>query len=326
MGSTHQSLQNSRTPSSSLLKKPPGAEATPERETKTLAMEKMDATTAAAASLPQLRPHKTRELLMAAPKVARVQQQQSVFQSMWIGATAGMGGIIAVYPVDVVKTRMQNSRVASSAVQTLTTIFRNEGVGSFYKGLGPQLCGTIPDKAVSLATREFVKSFFDKPNEFKASLTSAAVSGVMQSIVMNPVEVVKVRMQLDSTLKPLGVIRELGLQGLYRGYSACLARDVMFASTYFTLYDMAKTQLGVQDGTSLGWSMVAASTAGIPAAFLSTPLDLLKTRMQSRDATVHGFMNTYRQVTAQGGVGALFSGWGPRVSRIAPQFGIVLVS
>lgn len=279
-------------------------------------------------SLPQLRTHKTRELLAAVTPKAVVAKphQQSVFQSMWIGATAGMGGIIAVYPVDVVKTRMQNSRVATSALQTLSGIFRQEGVASFYKGLGPQLCGTIPDKAVSLATREFVKSFFDHPNEFKASLTSAAVSGVMQSVVMNPVEVVKVRMQLDSTLKPFGVIRELGMQGLYRGYSACLARDVMFASTYFTLYDLAKRKLGVQDGTSLGWSMVAASTAGIPAAFLSTPLDLLKTRMQSKDATVHGFMNTYRQVASEGGLSALFAGWGPRVSRIAPQFGIVLVS
>ncbi|TDH64724.1 hypothetical protein CCR75_002479 [Bremia lactucae] len=273
-------------------------------------------------NLAHLGPHKTRELLVSAPKVA----QQSVFQSMWIGATAGMGGIIAVYPVDVIKTRMQNSLVATSAAQTLTTIFRNEGVGSFYKGLGPQLLGTIPDKAVSLATREFVKSFFDKPNAFKASLTSAAVSGCMQSIVMNPVEVVKVRMQLDRTLKPIGIIRELGMQGLYRGYTACLARDVMFASTYFTLYDMAKSQLGVQDGTSLGWSMIAASTAGIPAAFLTTPLDLLKTRMQARNATVCGFRETYRLVTARGGISALFSGYGPRVSRIAPQFGIVLVS
>ncbi|CAI5744747.1 unnamed protein product [Peronospora destructor] len=284
-------------------------------------MEKVDASP----RISQLRQHKTHELLVAAPKVART-NQQSLFQSMWIGATAGMGGIVAVYPVDVIKTRMQNSRVATSAIQTLTTIFRTEGIGSFYKGLGPQLLGTIPDKAVSLAAREYVKSFFEKPNEFKASFTSAAVSGVLQSIVMNPVEVVKVRMQLDSTLKPVGVIRGLGRQGLYRGYSACLARDVMFASTYFTLYDMAKTKLGVHDGTSLGWSMLAASTAGIPAAFLSTPLDLLKTRMQSRDATVKGFMNTYRQVTAQGGFRTLFSGWGPRVSRIAPQFGIVLVS
>ncbi|POM69372.1 Mitochondrial Carrier (MC) Family, partial [Phytophthora palmivora] len=107
-------------------------------------MEKMDTSH----KLSPLRPHKTRDLLMATPKVARV-HQQSIFQSMWIGATAGMGGIIAVYPVDVVKTRMQNSRVTSSAVQTLTTIFRNEGVGSFYKGLGPQ-----PAKAKRYVTRQ----------------------------------------------------------------------------------------------------------------------------------------------------------------------------
>lgn len=242
---------------------------------------------------------------------------------MWIGATAGMGGIIAVYPVDVVKTRMQHSRAATSAVQVVTNVFRREGVLSFYKGLGPQLCGTIPDKAVSLATREFVKGFFADPNAFVPSLTSAAISGVAQSVVMNPVEIVKVRMQIDSSLNAVGVARELGLAGVYRGYSACLSRDVAFAATYFTLYDAAKRWLRIEDGTSLGWSMVAASTAGIPAAFLSTPLDVLKTRMQSRSATTHTLRDTYRQVASEGG---LFAGWGPRVGRIAPQFGIVLVS
>lgn len=250
----------------------------------------------------------------------------SVFQSMWIGATAGMGGIIAVYPVDVVKTRMQHSRVSSSALQVLNNIVKHEGVVSFYKGLGPQLCGTVPDKAISLATREYVRGKFADPSAFAASLASAVASGVTQSVVMNPVEIVKVRMQIDSSLSAVGILRELGLRGVYRGYSACVARDVMFAATYFTLYDYAKRRLQIEDGTSLGWSMAAASTAGVPAAFFSTPLDVLKTRMQARGAAPLGFVRTLQQVHSDGGVHALFAGWGPRVGRIAPQFGIVLVS
>ncbi|KAJ0394250.1 hypothetical protein P43SY_004728 [Pythium insidiosum] len=260
------------------------------------------------------------------PTTASRGQPQSVFQSLWIGATAGMGGIIAVYPVDVVKTRMQNSRVSSSATQVLHSIFRQEGVLSFYKGLGPQLIGTIPDKAISLATREYVKSRFEDPTTFTASFASAATSGVTQSVVMNPVEIVKVRMQIDSSLTAAGVVRELGVQGIYRGYSACFARDVFFAATYFTLYDLAKKKLEIEDGSALGWSLLAASSAGIPAAFFSTPLDVLKTRMQSRSATTRGFVETLRAVHSEGGAKALFAGWGPRVGRIAPQFGIVLVS
>lgn len=278
-----------------------------------------------------LRSHSTRSLTpiaTTAPSAASVMPRtsQSVFQSMWIGATAGMGGIIAVYPVDVVKTRMQHSRVSNSAVQVLNNIIKHEGFVSFYKGLGPQLCGTVPDKAVSLATREYVKGKFADPNAFTASFTSAVASGITQSVVMNPVEIVKVRMQIESSLTASGVIRELGLRGVYRGYSACVSRDVMFAATYFTLYDYAKRRLQIEDGSSIGWSMAAASTAGIPAAFLSTPLDVLKTRMQSRGAAQLGFRATLQQVYSEGGVSALFAGWGPRVGRIAPQFGIVLVS
>lgn len=273
-------------------------------------------------SATELRRQPTRPLSTAAVPHA---QTHSVLQSLCVGATAGMGGIIVVYPVDVVKTRMQHSRVASSATQVLQTIFKQEGAVSFYKGLGPQLLGTIPDKAISLATREYVKGRFEDPTTFTASLASAASSGVTQSVVMNPVEIVKVRMQIDSSLNAVGVIRELGLQGIYRGYSACFARDVLFAATYFTLYDQSKRKLHIADGSSLALSMVAASSAGIPAAFLSTPLDVLKTRMQSRNATTHTFGSTLRAVYQEGGVGALFAGWGPRVGRIAPQFGIVLV-
>lgn len=280
----------------------------------------------------QLRNHPTRSLTPATTTATSAMRPQltatqSIFQSMWIGATAGMGGIIAVYPVDVVKTRMQHSRVSSSAVQILNNIIKHEGVVSFYKGLGPQLCGTVPDKAVSLATREYVKGKFADPNAFVASLASAVCSGITQSVVMNPVEIVKVRMQIDSSLNAAGVIRELGLRGVYRGYSACVSRDVMFAATYFTLYDYSKRKLQIEDGSSLGWAMAAASTAGIPAAFFSTPLDVLKTRMQSRGAVASlGFIATFKQVYSEGGMDALFSGWGPRIGRIAPQFGIVLVS
>ncbi|CCI44034.1 hypothetical protein ABG067_002780 [Albugo candida] len=251
--------------------------------------------------------------------------QYSVLNTMWIAAAAGMGGITAVYPVDVIKTRMQYTSSSKSALQLFKDVASKEGVSSLYKGLGPQLCGTIPDKAVSLATREFVKGRFQDPDTFLASFSSAAISGMTQSVVMNPVEIVKVRMQLDSKSEAVKILRQVPIRGLYRGYSACFCRDVTFAVSYFCLYDLAKRQLSSEQRQSMVSSIFAASIAGVPAAFISTPVDVIKTRMQS-SGSEGGFLKTVRQLHAEGGVRQLFAGWGPRVGRIAPQFGIVLVT
>ncbi|KAL7531654.1 hypothetical protein ACHAWF_003865 [Thalassiosira exigua] len=133
-------------------------------------------------------------------------------------------------------------------------------------------------------------------------------------------------MQVDSANTVAGVVRTLGGRGLYRGFSACLGRDVAFSSTYFTLYEVAKRKLDVtSDGSSpVALRLVAATAAGVPAAFATTPLDVIKTRMQG-SGTRRTTVQMVRDVAAEGGVGAFFKGWGPRVARIAPQFGIVLV-
>lgn len=236
-----------------------------------------------------------------------------------------MIGMTCVYPIDVIKTRIQNSATQVNAWRTLTNLLKNERFMALYKGLGPQLCGTIPDKAISLATREFVKSRFEDPTTFKASFASAALSGVTQSVVMCPVELVKVRLQLDSSLNVTKVIRELGLRGAYNGYSATFMRDTCFAAIYFTLYDAAKKQFNIVEGSSIGMSLLAASAAGIPAAYVTTPLDMLKTRLQARGNTLT-LRETFRDVYGKRGLSGMFAGWGPRVLRIAPQFGIVLMS
>ena len=257
----------------------------------------------------------------------RTRPRSSLFNSMWTGAVAGMVGISAVYPVDVIKTRIQNESAAVGAVQLGRAVLRSEGIGALYKGLLPQLCGTGPDKAISLGTRALINRMHQDPTSVAAIMTSAAGAGAAQSTVMSPVEIVKVRMQIDSSQSMRAIVRSLGLRGLYRGFSACFIRDVTFATTYFTLYDLSKQKLGIHDGSSLGWSLVAGVSAGVPAAGLTTPLDVVKTRMQAaRSRPEVGYAATVRRIAQDEGVGAFFKGWAPRVARIAPQFGIVLVT
>lgn len=73
---------------------------------------------------------------------------------MLISAT----GATAVYPIDLVKTRMQNQRsgpmvgelMYKNSWDCFKKVIRHEGVLGLYRGLGPQLVGVCPEKAIKL--------------------------------------------------------------------------------------------------------------------------------------------------------------------------------
>jgi len=66
-------------------------------------------------------------------------------------------GAAFVYPIDLVKTRMQNQRsvLASELVyknswDCFKKVIKNEGPRGLYRGLVPQLVGVSPEKAIKL--------------------------------------------------------------------------------------------------------------------------------------------------------------------------------
>ena len=70
-------------------------------------------------------------------------------------------GAAAVYPIDLVKTRMQNQRsvLASELVyknswDCFRKVIQNEGLVGLYRGLIPQLIGVSPEKAIKLTVRK----------------------------------------------------------------------------------------------------------------------------------------------------------------------------
>ena len=66
-----------------------------------------------------------------------------IMASMVCGAISGMACWIPVYPIDVVKTRMQNTKGGESAsgkpvsgTGVAVVIYKTEGIGAFFDGLG----------------------------------------------------------------------------------------------------------------------------------------------------------------------------------------------
>lgn len=81
-------------------------------------------------------------------------------------------GAFAVYPIDLVKTRMQNQRSKSYVGEVMyrnswdcfKKVIRHEGVLGLYKGLTVQLIGVAPEKAIKLTVNDLVRDKFMQYN------------------------------------------------------------------------------------------------------------------------------------------------------------------
>lgn len=78
------------------------------------------------------------------------------------------------------------------------------------------------------------------------------------------------------------VLRTQGPRGLYQGFGITVMREIPFTSLQFPLYELLKHELSLRVGRKPLYAHEAAvcgSIAGGVAAALTTPLDVLKTRV-----------------------------------------------
>ncbi|CAB4059935.1 SLC25A2_15 [Lepeophtheirus salmonis] len=77
------------------------------------------------------------------------------------GGIAGMTLWILVFPVDVIKSRLQISGFNTSMYRMMADIARNEGIFALYNGLLPTLIRTFPSTGVLFLTYEYSKKWIN---------------------------------------------------------------------------------------------------------------------------------------------------------------------
>ncbi|XP_073161923.1 electrogenic aspartate/glutamate antiporter SLC25A12, mitochondrial isoform X3 [Lepidochelys kempii] len=162
-------------------------------------------------------------------------------------------------------------------------------------------------------------------------------AGCSQVIFTNPLEIVKIRLQVAGEIatgprvSALTVLKELGIFGLYKGAKACFLRDIPFSAIYFPVYAHSKLMLADENGHVGGLNLLTAGAiAGVPAASLVTPADVIKTRLQvaarAGQTTYSGVIDCFRKILREEGPSAFWKGAMARVFRSSPQFGVTLVT
>ncbi|CAL9049972.1 unnamed protein product [Musa banksii] len=196
---------------------------------------------------------------------------------------------------------------------------------------------------------------------------AGAIGDTLGSFVYVPCEVMKQRMQVQGTRKSWAstimkenisqkpgermygyyngmfqaghsIWKQHGLKGLYVGYWSTLARDVPFAGLMVTFYEALKdfTEYGKQSflpnsnlhvGSSFE-GLVLGGLAGGFSAYLTTPLDVIKTRLQVQGSTIryNGWLDALKRIWMAEGFNGMFRGSVPRIMWYVPASALTFMA
>ncbi len=256
-----------------------------------------------------------------------------------LALAGGIAGAISnslLHPLDTVKTvRQYDPRTFRGVLPTVRVIAAERGIGALYAGLLPALLGSAISSslyfgAYELAKRRLIRHAHPTvPRPFLHGL--AAVCGnVTSSILFVPKEVVKARMQAGVERGRFisafqGTLSAHGVAGLYRGYKATLLRNIPSTVLRFVLFEEFRrvVQGDARDPKNLGQFLLAGALAGAIASGITTPMDVVKTRL-STGALASGtrVLPALRHIAVSEGVRGLYAGVRPRMVWSALSTGV----
>lgn len=276
------------------------------------------------------------------------------------GGIAGIIGVSVVFPLDLVKTRLQNQQIGPNGERQYSSMFdcfrktyKAEGYFGMYRGSAVNILLITPEKAIKLTANDFFRHHLS-PGEGKKlplvrEMSAGGLAGLCQIIITTPMELLKIQLQdagrvasqasacgqvvpkVSATQITLELLRTKGVFGLYRGIGATAVRDVSFSIVYFPLFAHLNA-LGPRrkdgSGEAVFWcSFLAGCAAGSIAALVVNPFDVVKTRLQllkkaEGEATYNGISDAIIKILRNEGPTAFFKGGACRMIVIAPLFGI----
>lgn len=278
------------------------------------------------------------------------QKPKSTVIDLIAGGTAGLFEALCCHPLDTIKVRMQLYKKTAGAdkapglIRTGKNIFVEEGFFALYKGLSAVCIGIVPKMAIRFSSYGLYRSFFtDADGNISGPLTflSGVMAGITEAcIVVNPMEVVKIRMQAqnNSLRDPLAkpkytsapqaavlIVKEEGLKTLWRGVALTAGRQAINQGANFTTYSFLRSTLQDRQNTEVlptYQTAIIGFISGAIGPFCNNPLDTIKTRMQKETAittesNLSRGLRIGKNLVKESGISAFYKGIIPRVIRLS---------
>ncbi|XP_022197727.2 mitoferrin [Nilaparvata lugens] len=248
------------------------------------------------------------------------------------GSVAGMLEYSIFYPLDTVKTRMQDLTHANKSVfRTMVNMCQNEGPSSLFRGMTIFAGGSAPAHGMYFVAYEYFKvkmsSHFNKNIAYGLS---GAIATTVHDGLMVPIEAIKQRRQVEGSPYKSNIdcivkmYKQEGIRSFYRSFTTQLLMNIPFQSVHFIVYEWASHALSPEEGFNPLSHATAGAIAGALAAFITNPLDVSKTLLntQKHEEKVVGVWNAMKKVYAVAGPSGYFRGATARILHVMPATGI----
>jgi len=258
---------------------------------------------------------------------------------------------LVTYPLDLTKTRLQIQgegggvgSVYRGMVSTALGVAREEGLRALWLGVTPGLGRHVIYSGVRMSLydigRNKVRQSGTEMNLFHRAILGMS-SGAFAQFVASPADLIKVRMQMEGRRRLQGLpsrgegmkdflkqtLREGGIKSLWKGALPNTQRAALVNVGDLTTYDQAKSYLIENGWSPHSWTTHCLSSvcAGLAAATLGTPADVIKARMMNQPVDANGRGLYYRgsidcllKAVKSEGFFSLYKGFVPCWLRMAP--------
>ncbi|XP_028102294.1 mitochondrial dicarboxylate/tricarboxylate transporter DTC-like [Camellia sinensis] len=171
------------------------------------------------------------------------------------GGASGMLATCVIQPIDMIKVRIQLGQ--GSATDVTKNMFKNEGIGAFYKGLTAGLLRQATYTTARLGsfrilTNKTIEANDGKPLPLYQKALCGLTAGAIGASVGSPVDLALIRMQADATL-PLAqrrnytnafhalyrIVADEGVLALWKGAGPTVVRAMALNMGMLASYDLS---------------------------------------------------------------------------------------
>ena len=265
-----------------------------------------------------------------------------------VGGIDGVAGALgraasqtAVHPIDTVKVRLQarikglkapkssNEPKTLSSKRSIKTQIKSgaKGFTSLYKGAGGAACGAglaigtyfAFNNAAKLLIRENATNMSTGAEAFIAGATAAIGSSFVKVPAAVCIRSVQAGLYPNVLAAGSQICKKAGPRGLYTGFVPTLIEDVPDTAVKFALYETLGSIYCSVTGkqrieAAVYEDLLMGGLAGSVAAAVTTPVDVVKTRMMISASTRPSLFKAVKMVAAEKNAAAWFSGGVPRAT------------
>lgn len=198
----------------------------------------------------------------------------NIYCKLLSGGISGFVEVSLTHPFDVFKIKLQQNNSLKNTINDINKTYKINGIPSLYRGYIPRLCGIIPMRTMFWGVQGITNDTLKNNEQYRinkqyCSILSGINGGIFQTLVDNPIEVLKIYNITGDKKNYFEILKKRYKLGLI----STLSRNVIFAGFVgygVTYYKSDDPYINFYNGAI--W--------GLMGSVVSHPFDYVKTMQQ----------------------------------------------